>query len=76
VRDVVRYIGRAVDAEHLIDLGALPRQAGEPDVLVADVKRLATEVKWSPRYSLEAGLDDSISWWVRQHGARPALARP
>jgi nucleoside-diphosphate-sugar epimerase len=31
--------------------------------VVANVDRLRSEVGWQPRFSLDAGLDDAVSWW-------------
>jgi nucleoside-diphosphate-sugar epimerase len=47
----------------LLKLGARPAPPGEPAVLVPDIGRLAGEVGWSPRWSLDAGLQDTVRWW-------------
>ena len=43
--------------------GARPAPANEPAVLVADATRLRREVGWTPRFGLDAALDDTIDWW-------------
>ena len=43
--------------------GALKSPEGEPESLVASVSRLAGEVGWRPRTSLDSGLDRAIRWW-------------
>jgi len=43
--------------------GALPDRQGDPAMLTADVTRLRDGVGWSPAYSLEQGLAETIAWW-------------
>ena len=31
--------------------------------VVANVDRLRTEVGWQPQFTLDAGLDDAVTWW-------------
>jgi nucleoside-diphosphate-sugar epimerase len=63
LKTVVKRIAEKLDRPELIELGAIRAPAGEPPLLAADVARLADEVGWSPAYTLDAGLDASISWW-------------
>ena len=35
----------------------------EPQRVVAEIKRLPELTGWSPRHSLERGLDETIQWW-------------
>jgi nucleoside-diphosphate-sugar epimerase len=66
LKTVIRRIAEKLDRAHLVQLGARPAPAGEPKLLAADVSRLRHEVGWSPRYTLDAGLDATISWWRKQ----------
>lgn len=63
INEVVGEIGRKLNCEDLIKLGAIAAQADEPRRLVADVTRLREEVGWSPRRDLSQGLDETIAWW-------------
>ncbi|HLN81281.1 MAG TPA: NAD(P)-dependent oxidoreductase [Thermoanaerobaculia bacterium] len=63
VREVVLSIAGRLSRADLLDCGALPTPANEPPLLVADVGRLANEVRWAPRFTLESGLDQTIEWW-------------
>ncbi len=45
------------------DFGARPLPPGEPDIIEADPTRLSSEVGFSPRFTLEQGLDDTIARW-------------
>lgn len=66
VRDLVSRIGQLVGREDLIDLGALPTKAEEAPMVVADIRRLGAHVGWTPSYSLEEGLLETIEWWKRR----------
>jgi nucleoside-diphosphate-sugar epimerase len=63
LKSVIQRIAEKLNRQHLIQLGALPASPNEPKLLSADVSRLRDEVRWSPRYTLDAGLDATISWW-------------
>jgi UDP-glucose 4-epimerase len=60
IQCVADIIGGSQD---LIKLGALPASANEPRLIIGDVDRLRTELRWSPQYSLDAGLRETIAWW-------------
>ena len=63
VADVVTGIGRLLDRESLIELGARPTPAHDPPRLTADICRLRDEVGWLPSISLDRGLSQTIDWW-------------
>ncbi len=61
VRDFVlraSAIGRYSDN---VRLGARTARSGEPASLVADVRRLASEIGYQPKYTLEEGLKEALS---------------
>ena len=60
---IVNQIGEKLNRPELVQLGAIPAPDGEPKLLAADIRRLRDEVGWKPAYTLDAGLDASISWW-------------
>jgi UDP-glucose 4-epimerase len=66
LKSVINRIGEKLDRRDLVRLGALPAPPGEPQLLAADVSRLRDEARWSPRYTLDAGLNATISWWRQQ----------
>jgi nucleoside-diphosphate-sugar epimerase len=72
VREVVWAIADRLGRRDLVRLGALPDRPEEPPVLLADVGRLTHECVWSPRYDLDAGLEETIGWW----NAQAARVRP
>jgi nucleoside-diphosphate-sugar epimerase len=63
VREVVETIGRLTGRGDLIDFGARAEHAVDPPYVCADNHRLRNETGWSPRYSLEDGLEQTIAWW-------------
>jgi UDP-glucose 4-epimerase len=63
LRAMANQIADKLGGLHLINFGAVPAPADEPHLLVANVGRLTNEVGWRPRFSLERGLDETISWW-------------
>ena len=63
VSEVVRTIGAVTERSHLIRWGARPQAAEEPDRIEACTRRLNDEVRFSPAYTLEAGIRRSVAWW-------------
>jgi nucleoside-diphosphate-sugar epimerase len=66
VREVVARIGDLIGRADLIDFGARPTAADEPEQLVADVEALAREVGFVPRRELAGGLAHTMAWWLTQ----------
>ena len=65
LREVIEYLARQLNAEHLLQFGAIPVAANEPSVLIADNQRLLA-TGWQPRFDLHSGLDDALAWWRGQ----------
>src|SRR5208283_1263124 len=68
LKDIIKEIAARLNGADLIRLGALTRSPEEPELLVADVRRLNREVGWSPQYDLSQGLKRTIRWWEKQLG--------
>ena len=60
LKAVVEYIAKRLGHPELVEFGAIPVSEDDPDSLVADVSRLVKEVGWSPEYSLEEGLKETV----------------
>ncbi len=68
IREIVMQIGKMMGAEELLQIGALPARANDAPFVVADVRRLTAEVGWTQRWTLQAGLEQTIEWWrTRNH---------
>jgi nucleoside-diphosphate-sugar epimerase len=64
--DLIDRIGVQIGRPELLRLGARPAPAQEPSILIPVIKRLRDEAGWRPRFTLDAGLSDTIAWW-RNH---------
>jgi nucleoside-diphosphate-sugar epimerase len=65
IRSIVNLIAARLGAVDRVDFGAI-EAAGDPPVILPDVRRLQQEVGWTPRWPLEEGLVSTISWWRNQ----------
>jgi nucleoside-diphosphate-sugar epimerase len=62
IRELMETIGDRLDGRDLIDFGAAPPRAWEPKFIAGNTERLRA-LGWSPRYTLDRGLDETIAWW-------------
>ncbi|MBB2495883.1 NAD-dependent epimerase/dehydratase family protein [Aquipseudomonas ullengensis] len=62
LREVIEYLARQLNAEHLLQFGAIPVALNDPPLLIADNQRLLAQ-GWQPRFDLHSGLDDALAWW-------------
>ena len=60
VRELIEIVARQMNGLDLIQLGARPLQPHEPPFMAAATERLACEVGFKPRFSLEEGLRDTV----------------
>lgn len=63
VRVLVQKIGKILNKENLIDLGALPGRKDEPPLVLADNRKLKYEVGWIEKYNIDEGLTNTVEWW-------------
>jgi nucleoside-diphosphate-sugar epimerase len=63
IGELVTTIGRLMQRPELIVLNARIAASNEPDVLIAALARLTEQVGWTPRETLESGLEKTIAWW-------------
>ena len=66
VADVIQLIGEATGRLELVEWSARQDQGHEPERIEADVSRLADEVKFTPRFRLEEGIQQTVAWWREQ----------
>lgn len=69
IKDMVYKIADKLGRVDLIELGAIASNPREPPLLVADVTRLSQEVGWLPKFDLDRGLDQTITWWKSKRSA-------
>ncbi|WP_438345581.1 NAD-dependent epimerase/dehydratase family protein [Methylorubrum populi] len=63
VRSILEEIGARTGRPDLIDFGARPLGPAEPACIEADIRRLADEVGFCPRYDLKRGLAETVASW-------------
>jgi len=63
VKEVAMMTGNLIARAELITVGRTPSGTSEPPFICANPGRLKTYTGWSPRYDLEAGLRQTITWW-------------
>ncbi len=66
LRELVLTIGEHLGRPDLIEAEELTTATGQPPLIVADVRRLRETAGWLPSLTLDAGLEQTISWW-REH---------
>lgn len=66
LKDVIHKIGVKLDRTDKICFENEAVSSETPNLLVGDVSRLNTELGWSPKYDLNAGIDLTIQWWKQQ----------
>jgi nucleoside-diphosphate-sugar epimerase len=63
VRDLVNRIAELLGRQELLDIGAIPARADDPETLWPDVGKLSSVVGWRPSRDLDTGLEETIAWW-------------
>jgi nucleoside-diphosphate-sugar epimerase len=71
IAELLTRLARELGRPGLLKLGARPAAPGEPAILLPAMSRLAGEVGFAPRWTLEAGLSDTVRWWRAALGAGP-----
>lgn len=72
VRSVVTEIGAQLGREELIRLGARAHVAGEPELMVADLRLLREGLGWHAKVNLREGIAKSIEYWRNDAAVRHA----
>ncbi|MDF7826702.1 NAD(P)-dependent oxidoreductase [Pontiellaceae bacterium B12227] len=60
LKDIIRYIAKVLDGEHLLHIGAIEAPAHEVGYLIGDNTLLVENTEWIPRYDLNTGLERTI----------------
>jgi nucleoside-diphosphate-sugar epimerase len=62
IAGLMQTLGELLGRPELIRLGAFPKRDWDPMYVCGDSRRLRTEARWSPRYTLHDGLASMIEW--------------
>ena len=71
LREIAGHLADVVGGRELLQFGARPTPKGEPPAILADVHRLRHVIGWTPRFSLTAGLGDTVA--ALQSAARASV---
>ena len=66
VCELIELIAVAAGGRELVRLGTVARRPDDPDVLVADTRRLRDEVGFRPAVPLAEGVAEAVDWWRRR----------
>jgi len=66
VREIALSLGQIIGRPDLVRLGARQAPPDEPQLVGANITRLANEVGWSSHYDLIEGLSQVTEWWREQ----------
>jgi nucleoside-diphosphate-sugar epimerase len=67
IHDIAHKIGVKMGKSELINYGGVETPKDDPPLILADCRRLSQEVGWTPEYTLDDGLDETIAWWGKKH---------
>ncbi len=63
VAEMALTVAKILGKTDLLDLGAIPYRTGDPMFICANNQLLLSQTDWSPKYTLEEGLANTIMWW-------------
>lgn len=69
LRDVVLTIANCLGTRERVQFGVVTASEHEPPLLLADVRRLAGELGWQPKYDLASGIAQTVRHWQEAIGA-------
>lgn len=68
VAALITRIAERIGRTDLLRLGAIPMPQTEPPMILADVRRLRNDVRFTPSRTLESALKETIEWWRKNLG--------
>jgi nucleoside-diphosphate-sugar epimerase len=71
LRELVGRVGRLLDAEELVDFGAIEPPPTDLPFVVADAGQLRG-LGWAPRLDHDQGIADTVAWWRERVKSRTA----
>lgn len=66
IREVVSIVGALLNKPEMIEFGALQYRQGDPMFICANNRRLLENTTWTPAFSLDKGLQQTIEWWQKR----------
>lgn len=63
VTEIVTKIAEILGRADLLELGAIPPRPWDAPYICADNRKLREETPWKRKYTLDAGLRNTVEWW-------------
>jgi nucleoside-diphosphate-sugar epimerase len=63
LRSIAERIGNIIGKPELLQVGAIAPAATDTPLVVGDTSLLSEKLGWKPSFSLDMGLERTISWW-------------
>lgn len=63
LKDLINRAAELIGRQDLVRLGALPMRPTDAPLVLADAGRLRSEVGWTPRFTMDEGLNRTIAFW-------------
>ncbi|MBL1215745.1 MAG: NAD(P)-dependent oxidoreductase [Ignavibacteriae bacterium] len=65
IKDLVQLAAINLNAENLLNFGAISESESDTNLVVADVNRLKNELKWEQKFNNREGINHTIEWWKK-----------
>lgn len=65
IKELVNLIADELGKLDMIDFGAIPTPANDPEVVIADTWFLNNVLEWKPKYTLKAGIQEVINSYTK-----------
>ncbi len=66
VRELMETVAGIIGRPGLIQFGAMPDPRGQLPCVRGENRRLRSDLRWSPRYGLREGLEQTVGWWTEE----------
>jgi nucleoside-diphosphate-sugar epimerase len=65
INELINKIASILGRPDLVKFGAIKKRDSEPDSVIGDNAKLLSKTKWEQKYSLEAGIRETIDWYKK-----------
>lgn len=71
IRTVVQTLAEKMNMLDRVQFNTLPEPVGQPDRIVADIRRQTNELNWQPAASVHDRLIETCQWWENKIATQP-----
>ena len=68
LKDLIGRAAEMIGRPKLVKFGAMAQASDDPPLLLAETRRLKDVVGWREKWSLDEGLEETITWWKDKLG--------